>query len=123
MSYFLTLGNQQEGRLGPSAVPLVLTTLVTFAEPLRLLGVTLTNASASARTYTGHLVPPSGTASDDNQLVPAVNIPPNDSLTLNFGSFGIPLNGGGAPPACDVWQHVASGAGLNVTLVVTRRSR
>jgi len=122
MSY-PALGNQQEFRLGPEVAPAVLGTLLTVAEPLFWSGVILTNTTAGALTYTAYLVAPGSVAVAANQMIPGVNVPPNDTLSYGFPGDGIPISGGGVPPANDTIQHVASGVGLNVTAVLSRRNR
>lgn len=117
------VGNQLDFRLGPAEAPLVLTTLYTFGEPVILRSVLLTNTSALPITYKLHLVVPSGTAAAGNLIIPDINIPPTDSYTQDFGADGIPCTGGGVPAANDTLQHIASGAGLNVTVVLSRKGR
>jgi len=121
VAYFL-LGNQQDGRIGPQEAPTIIGTLLTVAEPLLLKAMVLSNTTASARTYTAHVVASGDTAGATNQVIPGVNIAPNDTLTYEFGP-GIPVSGGAAVPANDTIQHVASGAGVNVTAVLSRRNR
>lgn len=122
MPYFI-VGNQKDGRLGPAEAPTTIGTLLELSEPLRLRSIILANTTASPITYIAHLVPPGGTAVDSNQIVPTANVPPNDTLTYDFGTDGIPCTGGGQPPLNDTIQHVASDAGLNVTAVFTRAGR
>lgn len=116
MPYFMA-GNQKDGRLGPQEIPVVLGTLVTIAEPLLLKTVFLANTNAAARTVAVHVVPSGGTASDATKVVPDVNVPNDDSLTPLDSVNGIPLIQG------DTIQHVASGAGVNIVVVLSRQNR
>lgn len=116
MAYFMA-GNQNDGRLGPAAAPTGLATLTTLAEPLFFKSVVLSNTTAAPITYTAHVVEVGAVASAVTQVVPGVSIPPNDTLTYEFGKDGIPMR------ANETVQHIASDVGLNVTAMFSRRDR
>jgi len=116
MPYFIQ-GNQQEGRVGPQEIPIVIGTLLTVAEPLLLKSVFLANTNAAPCTVAVHVVPAGGIASDATKVVPDVNVPNDDNLTPIDSVNGIPLSLG------DTLQAVASGAGVNITAVLSRRGR
>ena len=115
MGYFLA-GNQQDGRVGPQAMPTVLGTLVTLAEPLFLKTVVLANRTAGSLVATVHVVVADGVAGTSTQVVPGATIPGNDTLTYSYGD-GIPL------AANETVQHLASDVGLNIIAVFSRRHR
>src|SRR5206468_2589859 len=85
----LFFGNLQENRIGPTEIPVVLTTALNAAEPLRFTNVLLANRTAGPITVTVHVVPVGSVASDATKVVPDVNVPPNDNLVF---VFEIPLN-------------------------------
>lgn len=116
MSYFLA-GNQKDGRLGPQEIPTVLGTLHTVAEPLLLKTIVLSNTNAAARTVAVHVVPSGSVASDATKVVPDINVPNDDTLTPLDSVNGIPLS------LNDKIQYVASGAGVNIIIVLSRRGR
>lgn len=116
MAYFI-VGNEQEGRIGPSEMPTSSGVLLTVAEPLLLVGFLFSNRTSGALTATVNLCADGAAAANANQIIPAVNVAANDNIVYNMPGNGIPVSLG------DVLRHVASGAGINVTLIMSRRNR
>ena len=113
MAYLLA-GNQNEGRLGPVEIPTVQGTLVTFAEPLKVTNIDLSNTNAAARTVTIHLVPTGAAIVASQQVIPGMNVAPNDKVIL---VVNWPVDLG------DRLVYVASGVGVNLNGAVQRRHR
>lgn len=117
MSDIFGAGNQKDARVGPTEMPTVLGTLVTVAEPLLFKGVVLANRTAGDLTAIVHVVPVGGVAANGTQVVPNAVVPTHDSIVLEFGRDGIPLILG------DSVQMVASGLGINIVAIFSRRNR
>lgn len=107
-------GNLKEDRLGPTEIPVGLTTAFTAPEPFRLTNITLTNRSAGALTVTVYVVPAGASAANANILLGTVNLPGHDLLVY---TFNIPLF------LQDTIQYIASGPGINFFATITREGR
>lgn len=117
MPYLFGAGNQKEARIGPSVLPTSISVLFTLSEPLLFKSVVLSNTTAGPLNVNLHVVAVDVTPSAATLIVPTVTVPSTDTLTYSFGEDGIPML------ANETIQGHATGAGVNITMVVSRRNR
>lgn len=97
-------------RIGPTPLTTTASTLITIPQPTRWTDLFVANRSGAPVTVSIWLLAAGETASDDNLIIPTVNLPASDVIVYRFN---IPLAMG------DRLVGQGNTAGLNVILTLS----